>query len=351
MNKRSLHIISPKEGSIGEITKDLISPLRDEFNVTIEGEEEPEECDILLVHFINPAISESESFAKFKKKVLIQPIDGTDIRKMFVEEMNKYDLILTPGKGGKNLLESNGVKVPVKVIPNYYKPDIYELPLVCDIKQIPKDKFVFYHESTFHPRKGVELLYEGFIRAFSDTEYYDKVLLVCKDMPFNKLTFERIEDLKRQTIELQKQYNNPARIIKISQHVDWIVLQKLWKRADSYVSLAKIEGFGIPVLRFAVLGKPIIVLRNKNSGYMDFLSNKNSYMVPTKQKTAHNEHMNMYTKETKWAIPEIDDVIKVFRTCYQDFLSGSLKRPDENKLQRMEYPNVMKKYINLLKKV
>ena len=78
--KRDLHFITITEGSIGEISKDLIPYFEKEFILTCEHKEEiPIEKDILLCHFYAPHITENEIFYQFKKKILIQPIDGTSI--------------------------------------------------------------------------------------------------------------------------------------------------------------------------------------------------------------------------------------------------------------------------------
>ena len=350
MFKHPLHIVSPHAGSLGEITSDLVEGLKTEFQVTIEGQSEPKDYETLLCHFIFPPVVRDEKFKLFKRKILIQPMDGTDIQQDYVELFNQFDLIIVPAIASKNILIANGVVVPITIIPNYYKSEMLNFDKNGSIKQIPWNKFVFYHESTFHARKGIEHLYEGYIRAFSDTQDVDKVLLVVKDMPFNLLTYDRIEKSKRDMMELQKKYHTPAKILKISQHLQWSTMQKLWNRTNAYVSLAKIEGFGIPLLRFACMGKPIITLDNPNSGYLDFLNKKNSYLIPTTQKIAIGEHMQMYTDKTTWGVPEISDVSKTMKECYQQWLNVTHRTVKPSELVRMEYKNVLKNYIDLLKR-
>lgn len=340
---RSIHIVSPTQGSIGEITKDLIKGLDSFFDITFEGESEPTENDILLCHFINPALIKAKEFNSFNAKVLIQPIDGTVIDKGVVSMLNQFDLIITPATAGRNIMIENGVTTPIQVVPNFYKEgDI--VPFDNSIKQIPLEPFVFYHESTFHPRKGIEFLYEGFIRAFSDTEYVDRFLLVCKDNPFNKVTFDRIEKLKRDAIKLQSTYKNPANIIKISQKLEWSQLQALWARADAYVSFAKMEGFGIPLLRMAQQGKQILTLDAPCNGYLDFLNKDNCTLVPTTMTLATEEHMNLYTNETMWATPSMDDVIEGFRTVGHKLVYGITPSFNQEEIKKYEYSAVMQQY-------
>lgn len=354
MIQKHLHITSSTTGSIGEITRDLVKYLktRSNFKVTCEFDGEvPEKDEILLSHFVNPAIIRSEEFNCFSKKILIQPIDGTDIKPDYVDLINQYDLIITPGKAGKKIMSDNGIYKPIIVIPNYYKEEHLDLSDVGIIKQIPKDKVVFYHESTFHPRKGIEMLYKGFVKAFSDTEAADKVVLVCKDIPYNQVTFDQIEKFKTETIRLQSYYSNPASIIKITQYTDWDKLKALWKRADCYVSFAKIEGFGIPLLRMAAMGKPILTLNNPYCGYLDFLNQNNAYLVPCYSTKAPDEFMQLYTPNTQWCEASLNDIVRGFRHLYNDYTEKLPKKIQTSSLEHLKYENVMEKYIKIIDKI
>lgn len=351
MIKPALHILSEKQGSIGEITKDLIPHLRKKFEITIEGEDNPINYNTLFCHFINPAAINSPNFEKFKKKILIQPIDGTDIHKDIIKLFNKFDLIITPANAGRQIMMKNGVTVPIIIIPNFYKDDLLVPITSTEIKELPKGKFIFYHESTSHPRKGMEILYEGFVKAFSDTPDADKVVLVVKDNYFNERTYEKNEALKRKIISLQKQFQNPAQIIKISQNLKEETLKKLWHNTNVYVSMARIEGFGIPLLRMAVLQKPIISLDCPVSGYIDYLNKTNSYLIPSKLTLAREEFMFLYTKKTQWGTPKLTDVVFAFKKSRQDCLSGKQKVVGIGSLKPMHINEVVKKYIVAIQNV
>jgi glycosyltransferase involved in cell wall biosynthesis len=321
---RSIHIVSNPIGSLGEITKDISSYLASKFKFTNEFETGnciPKTHDILLSHFISPVVASSPVFNEFKYKILIQPIDGTKIHSNIVDSINEYDLILTPGKAGKRIMEENGVTKPILVIPNYYKPQILFTPKNLSIPKLDKHidgKFMFYHESTCHPRKGIEEMCEAYIRAFSDTPYVDKVVLVIKASPHNKLTYHDLEKIKGRMIKLQKSYKKPAKILKISQRLDESILKKLWHRTDCYLHFAKIEGFGIPLLRMMMLGKPIIALYNGDSGYMDYLGTDiNVKFISNKRIIAENEFIPIYTKETEWSIPlDIEEAAGIIKEMY-----------------------------------
>lgn len=350
MKKQALHIVSASEGSIGEITKDLLPYFQDAFGVTIEGDDDPKDYKMLLCHFLNPNIVQDKAFNKFKKKILIQPIDGTSIKEDVIELMNKFDLIITPGEAGKRIMQEQGVTKPIKVIHNFYKDEVLIKPMNTIVKELPEGKIFFYHESTCHPRKGIEIMYEGFIRAFSDTEYADKVVLLVKGSGFNEGSFERVEDIKLDVISLQKQFKHPAQIIKISQNLKKETLKKIWNNIHLYVSFAKIEGFGIPLLRMALLNKPILTLDSSVSGYTDWLNKDNVYLIPTKLITATDEFMFLYKRDTKWSVPlNINDVVEGYRTSLKDYLENKSKIVNFKDIESMHIDVIAKKYITTVK--
>lgn len=350
--KRHLHFISQPHGSIGEISTDLTPFLKEAFIYTEEGSNEPEQNDILLCHFLIPAILDQYEFRSFKKKVLIQPIDGTHLYPKFIDMINKFDLIITPGKAGKRIMIENGVTKPIEVIKNFFKEDIFNVENT-EISQLPSDRFIFYHESTFHNRKGIDLLYESFITTFSDKPYTNDIILLLKDSPFNSTTFKTIEALKEKTIKLQKQYKNPAKIIKISQSLPFETMKKIWMNIDCYISLSKIEGFGIPLLRMAALHKPLIILDSNLSGSADWLTKDTAYMIPTKNVLAKDEPMYLYDpKYTQWSVPlDNQDINKTLIKAYDDIKLNKQKLVPNNIIETMTIKNIAKNYVEVLQKV
>lgn len=360
--KKHLHFISTEGGSIWEITCDLLPFFENEFIVTKEWNcEKPYKNEILFCHFLKAEMFLTpDLFDSFETKILIQPIDGTHLKKEIINMFNCFDVIFTPGEAGKQIMEKNGVKVPIVVIPNYYKKDLFEKKIYSDIeKYIPKNKIIFYHESSFHPRKGIEILYEGFVRAFADKDMVDEVVLIVKDLPYTSLTFKRNEELKLEVIKLQKSFLKPPKILKFSSFLNENELKTLWNLASVYVSFAKIEGFGIPMLRMFLMNKPIIALNNENSGYVDYLNTSNSYLIDCLNTKAYEEFMWLYENETEWSIPNISDVIEVFTNCYNDIKNNCVKRmkSDYNCVDWNDYfekyslTTVCNSYINYIKEI
>jgi len=348
--KINLHFHSALGGSIFEISNDLYQGLKDDFNITREWiGEEPKSKDVLLSHFVNKYIVEHESFNDFKYKILIQPIDGTSITNEFVECFNRYDLIICPAVASKNILINNGVTIPIVVIPNFYYNEIYESSETPISKYIPTDKIIFYHESTFHPRKGIRSMLEYYVKAFSDKKYYNKVHLILKDAPHDLSSVFEKEKIKEDIMNLQKSYKYKPRISKFSNFLSFQDLRYLWGRANCYLGLSNIEGFGIPILRSYLLGSAVMVFQNNNSGYHDYLDSRFSYIMPSYEIEAHNEIMRMYDDKNRWVTGKEEVVVETLRKFVDDFETMEHKRlkytnmVSEN-LIRFREDNVMNLY-------
>ena len=328
MIKPSLHILTSKFNSLEEITNDLIEGLKPFFTISIEGENYPSSLDYLLVHYINEDITKEFIFKKFKKKILILPVDGTSFKKNIIEAINKFDLIITPSTQGKEILKKNGVTKKIIVIPNFFKNEIED---VNNYKvNLPIGSYIFYHESTLTERKNVKDLIEAYLEAYSNTG--KNVCLLLKDNG----DFVKNEEIKEYGIKLQKKYKQPALILKISQFLDFDKMSYLWHRINCYVSFSSFEGFGIPLLRMAKLKKPIIVLENKYAGYNDFLDNSNSIMI--KSYEIESKDKSIYSEESKWVKANLSERIEVLKKM------KSLKTTGLFDEEIFEYSNVIKQY-------
>lgn len=349
MVKPSLHIVSQPNGSIGEITKDLIRGLKTEFVITQEIYEYPVGFDYLLCHYLNDKIIENPAFNLFGRKILILPLDGNYLSRKSISQINSFDLVITPSLVGKEILLNNRVIKPIEIIPNFYhtpKPKSQYLYL----PELPA-KTIFYHESTLVPRKNTEVLYSAFIKAFSDQPYTNNVCLVVKGPEYNISNTKYLEACKQQAIDLQKQYKNPVQILKISQYLEPHVLDSIWSKVNAYVSFAKIEGFGIPLLKAACRQIPIITLNNSLSGYTDFLNTDNCYMSNSRIETQEFQPGSIYNSDSEWQIPVSEDqLIQNLRTCYEDLKKNTLKTVNTRGIKHMEYSKIIKQYVKYIKK-
>jgi glycosyltransferase involved in cell wall biosynthesis len=369
-SKTHIHVVSQSIASIGEVTNDIVSFLQNCSNYVITEEfkgQQPKKYETLLCHYFTSKIVKHKNFQLFRHKILIFPVDGTAFVEGVVDNMNQFDLIITPGTAGKKILEKVGVTTEIKVIPNFYHinhvtidPDV---SISKSLKKELKDSYVFYYEANFYERKGFEELMSSFIHAFStdDKENKENVTLLIKTDNSLK-SYEYFERIKKESIlKTQKLFKFPVKIVKVSQHIKFEQLKKIWNRIDCYVHPARIEGFGIPLLRMAVLGKPILVLENSFSGYNDFLKNY-PFVCYTASFSQHasKESNLIYNKKTNiWKRALRKSFINDLRKMYNSYpKSFSQTYPYEiematvaSKLRKYEHCNVMTQYMNVFDKL
>lgn len=243
--------------------------------------------DTLIQHYFRKI----EDGTHFNKRILIQPMDGTVIRPVCVQEMNRYDIVITPSSVGKRIMEENGVTSPIRVIPNYYddsEPSDY-------FKK--SDKFTFYSESTGIYRKNITNLITNFIETFNGD---DNVRLVLKIDP------HRYRKILRSLGDI----DNKVEITVITDELNQEDLCSIMKNIDCYVCVSYMEGFCIPLLNALRWNKKIIALNSSVSGYMDFLNNDNAYLIRCHLIPIHKKAdcLIIWTEESEWEEPDYWDL-------------------------------------------
>jgi hypothetical protein len=248
--------------------------------------------DILIQHYYR-RIDDS---AHFNKRILIQPMDGTVIRPVCIQEMNRYDVVVTPSSVGKRIMEKNGVTAPIYVIPNYYddsEPSDY-------FKK--STKFTFYSESTGIYRKNITNLITNFIETFNGD---DTVRLVLKIDP------HRYRKILRSLGDM----DNKVEITVITDELNQEDLCSVMSNIDCYVCVSYMEGFCIPLLNALRWNKKIIALDSSLSGYMDFLNDSNSYLIRYNRIPIHRKSdcLLIWTEDSEWEEPDYRDLRDTMR--------------------------------------
>ena len=308
-------------GSIRELATDINAYLSDKHTLQ-EGIGKSD--DIFLCHFIRHFYVHNPAFNRYRSRVLIQPIDGTVIEPHHVKDLNQFDLIITPAKVGKDIMEQCGVKSRIEVVPNYFEDgDVLGVDRLKYRNVLPNldDKFLFYHESSLTVRKNVRALVESYLLAFSDTANANKVHLLIKG--FGEAGFE---EAKHIILSSQKKYQSPAKVSLIDSDFSKSLLRRIWSTIDCYVSFAHMEGFGIPLLRMAANSKPIVTLRSEISGYMDFLDDSDTYFVESvKCPLADEARLIFDPAKSHWEdVESISQASPVLAQVYRDYLRGSM---------------------------
>lgn len=157
--------------------------------------------------------------------------------------------------------------------------------------------FVFDYLSDFE-RKNPMGLVRAFREAFSPE---DNARLVIKTLNGNKAPEVR-DQLKREA--------GTAKITFIEERLPTNKLMGLSAACDAYVSLHRAEGFGLPLAEAMLIGKP--VMATDWSGNMDFMTQSNSYLVPS-QLVRLQADSGPYKRGELWADPSVENAAQLMR--------------------------------------
>lgn len=172
---------------------------------------------------------------------------------------------------------------------------------------IPRDAFVFLFSFDFNSclhRKNPLGLARAFKLAFGGDE---RVLLVLKASHSGAF---------RQDLASIQAAADGARLRVIDSVMKRSEFEALLASCDSYVSLHRSEGFGLPMAEAMALGKPVIA--TGYSGNMDFMSDQTAFLVRHSiAATGTHPHRCPY-KDSTWAEPDIEHAASLMRTVFED---------------------------------
>lgn len=160
--------------------------------------------------------------------------------------------------------------------------------------------FVFDYLSDFQRKNPLGLL-KAFREAFSPE---DNVRLVIKTLNGQKAPESR---------ELLKREAGASRVTLIEDRLPAESLMGLTVACDAYVSLHRAEGFGLPLAEAMLLGKP--VMATDWSGNMDFMTQSNSYLVPSHLVRLQSDS-GPYKRGELWAEPSIKHAATIMRRMF-----------------------------------
>ena len=213
----------------------------------------------------------------------------------------------------KQLIEC-GLKIPVKTIGNGVEL-CREFDQISPFKIKSKKKIKFLHISSAFPRKGVDVLLEGYYKAFT---IEDDVCLILKTFPNIHNNIDEI------LAELNKKYDRHPEVEWINRDLDEKELYGLYKVANCYVSVARGEGFGLPVAEAMLAKIPVIV--TANSGMADFCNKDTALLVDFKMVPADTHITNKNSRNiSMWFEPDINSLVKQLRSFYDSYNSEEVE--------------------------
>ena len=259
--------------------------------------------------------------------------------KQYVEWFNtKLTMVFTMSDYVKNLLEENGVDLPIvttglvveDILKIKSKPLPYNLP----------DAFKMLHISSAFARKGVDILLE----AFEKLDDKNKISLIIKTFPNpHNDVINQIENLKytikdsyEDGVSLYKKSNKE--ILLINKDISDSEIKYLYEKADILVAPSYGEGFGLPMAEAMLLNLPVIT--TNYGGQVDFCSDDNSWLLDFEFRYAKT-HMNL--KNSIWAVPKVESLIEKITELRVMLSSARTNKVLKDKLKKAKQ-RVLKQY-------
>jgi glycosyltransferase involved in cell wall biosynthesis len=265
-----VQIFDTYRAAYGEELKELYKP------IDAEGE------DVLTISTYQPQFINKRS----RKNAAFLVHEGSKIPDGWAEIINQaVETLLVPSKATKNLFFSNGVRIPIYVIPEGIDPEKFKpegekikLELVTPDGNLEKfaglsDSFMFLSVNSWlgdeNDRKGTDLLIRAFAEEFKPEE---KVILFLKVSAFFAPQFDVDSCIKRLGV-------NDIRIITDNGYVNEHSIPNLYRRANCFVSPTKGEAWGLTIGEAMACGVPVIVTKNRQAGYTDYVPENNLFVA------------------------------------------------------------------------
>jgi glycosyltransferase involved in cell wall biosynthesis len=184
------------------------------------------------------------------KKILFTMMETGELPESFAEKCNNADEIWLPSKFNMDVFSRANLKaelhyVPLGVDVNLYRPII----LTSEQKSIFNIKtkgFVFLSLFGWSLRKGVDVLFESYLKAFTE---HDDVTLLVVSRKDGSSSHEKQNEIRNQIIDYIKKWcpsNNPH-VIHIGEAMPEEHLPILYNMADAFVLPSRGEGFCLPM--------------------------------------------------------------------------------------------------------
>lgn len=232
--------------------------------------------------------------------------------------INKYaDLVLPASKYSADVMNNSGVnKDKIKIFP--YGVDSTVFKKSSNKPYVPKDKFNFLYCAIPHARKGIDILFRTYFKAFTDKDNVRLILKTSKRYKQNKNNPVFAVDIDKLLEKSQQEAGGVGlpEVKIISDNLSLTDLVRLYNSANVYIVPSRSEGFGMTVLEAMACEVPIIA--TNYSAHTDFLNSDNALLIDTKEVLAPQSMQYwQYQKHAVIGQPDEDQIIDYMKYMYQ----------------------------------
>lgn len=231
-----------------------------------------------------------------------------------VAALNTYDEIWVPSTFNRRSFADAGVRAPLVVVPEGVDTSLFRpgrAPL-----SLPGGRTVFLSMFEWSHRKAPDVLLRAWAEAFSPA---DDVTLVLRCYPRNRFghsedSTEAVDRLIEDELARQGLTRaDVAPIVVLGQRLSPGAIPALYAAASCYVSPARGEGWGRPLMEAMAMGLPVITTRW--GAPLDFLSDGNAFLVDVHGLEPVDERMDVPAyRGQRWAAPDAAHLAEILAT-------------------------------------
>jgi glycosyltransferase involved in cell wall biosynthesis len=168
-------------------------------------------------------------------------------------------------------------------------------------------------------RKNTGLMLKTFLETFQNKK--EKPALILKTSSAGSSIMDRHDILKKIDAIRNSVGSNLPNVYLLHGEMSDEEINNLYnhKKVKAMFNLTKGEGFGRPILEFAMAKKPIIV--SAWSGHMDFLKQDLTCLLGGELKNVHPSAsvQNMILQESQWFNPNVDQAKYYLKEVYENY--------------------------------
>ena len=250
----------------------------------------------------------------------------------WVEACNQLDGVIVPSSWCREVFETSGVQVPLRVAPPGIDLDRFAAEGIKarsghHVLMVGKETgfhprlrfglgpFKFYSIFQWSERKNPRGLLEAY---FSEFRREEEVCLVLKTFG-RDFSAAQGKWVRQQVDAVRRSMCLPdyPRVLLITEMLTQEDICRLHAACDCFVLPHRAEGLGLPLLEAMAAGNPVIA--TGYSGNSDFTRDDNSLLLPWQLTPCFNMNWcNWYRGDMLWAEPDLAALMMRMREVYED---------------------------------